>query len=130
MTTEVLGLTEISVSQANKYATHNQALREIEARSVRVLSRNTTAQPGSPSDGDAYIVPTGATGTNWLGNDGTIANYTNSIWYFYTPVEGATVDVIDEDIKVRYSGSDWVKDTINPLLSKDVACDRDWETGV
>ena len=121
MTTEILGLDEISVSQASKHATHNLALRQIEARSVRVLSRTTSAQPGSPSSGDAYILPVGSTGTNWLGNDGDIANYTNGIWYFYTPVEGVTVDVVDEGTKVRHDGSNWVSDTVNPLLSKDVA---------
>lgn len=121
MATEVLGITELVDSQAAKYATHNQALREIEGRTVRVKSRTTTAQPGSPAAGDTYILPTSATGTNWAGNDGKIAHYYGGSWKFWTAVEGARVWVNDEDQRVVYNGSAWVLDTKMPMLTKSVA---------
>lgn len=121
MATETLGLAEIVESQSAKYATHNQALREIEGRTVRVKSRTTTAQPGSPAAGDTYILPTGATGTNWAGNDGKIAHYYGGSWKFWTPVEGVRVWVNDEDQRVVYNGSAWVLDTKMPMLTKSVA---------
>ena len=121
MATETLGLAEIIESQSAKYATHNQALREIEGRTVRVKSRTTTAQPGSPAAGDTYILPTGATGTNWAGNDGKIAHYYGGSWKFWTPVEGVRVWVNDEDHRVVYNGSAWVLDTRAAMLTKSVA---------
>lgn len=121
MATEVLGITELVDSQAAKYATHNEALRQLEGRMVRVKSRTTTAQPGSPAAGDTYILPTGATGTNWAGNNGKIAHYYGGSWKFWTPVEGARVWVNDEDQRVVYDGGAWVLDTRASMLTKSVA---------
>lgn len=121
MATEMLGLAEIVASQSAKEVTHNQALREIEGRLVRVKSRTTTAQPGSPANGDTYIVPTGATGTNWSGQDGKIAHYYGGSWKFWTPIEGVREWANDEDIRWVYNGSAWVLDTRAPMLTKSVA---------
>lgn len=121
MATEIIGITELTESQAAKYATHNQALRELEGRLVRVKSRTTTAEPGSPANGDTYIVPTGATGTNWSGQDGKVAHYYGGSWKFWTPVEGTRVWVNDEDQVVVYNSTLWVLDTRMPMLSKSVA---------
>ena len=108
MSTEILSLDEIAESQANKYLTHNTALRQIEAQTIHAISR-TDSEPGSPSEGDVYIVPAGASGTNWLGHDGEVAHYYSSTWHFYTPTEGITLWVDDEDTPVTYDGSSWVK---------------------
>jgi len=121
MATEVLGITELVDSQAAKYATHNEALRQLEGRMVRVKSRTTTAQPGSPDDGDTYILPAGATGTDWAGDDGKIAHYYGGSWKFWTPVEGVRVWVNDEDVRLVYDGTNFVLDTRMPMLSKSVA---------
>jgi len=121
MATEVLGITELVDSQAAKYATHNEALRQLEGRMVRVKSRTTTAQPGSPDDGDTYILPAGATGTNWAGNDGKLAHRYGGSWKFWTAVEGARVWVNDEDQCVAFNGSAWVLDTRASMLTKSVA---------
>lgn len=61
-----------------------------------VLDKDTTAQPGSPSVGDRYIVPTSATGTNWAGQDGKIGVYTAAGWFFVTVPIGRFVYVEDE----------------------------------
>ncbi|MCK4609478.1 MAG: DUF2793 domain-containing protein [Gammaproteobacteria bacterium] len=120
MTTELLNLDEILASQASKEVTHNTALRQIEGRTIRVISRTTTAQPGSPSEGDTYILPTSATGTDWATNDGKIGQFYGGAWVFYTPIEGIRIWVNDEDVRVVYDSSAWVGPR-NPILSKSVA---------
>jgi hypothetical protein len=107
VSTEILTLDEIVESQANKYLTHNTALRQIEAKTIRVISRTTSAQPATPTAGDTYIVPASATGDDWSGEDGKLAHYYNSAWAFYTPFEGQRLWVNDEDDIIVYDGSSW-----------------------
>ena len=120
MTTEILALDEITAAQASKEVTHNTALRQIEGRTIKVKSRTTTAQPGSPAAGDTYILPASATGTDWAGNDGKIGQFYGGAWVFYIPIEGIRVWVDDEDVRVVYDGSTW-NGPRNPILSKSVA---------
>ena len=64
-----------------------------------VKSATTVAQPTSPTNGDSYILPTGATGAAWAGNAGKIARYSvassQTAWEFYTPKAGWSVYVQD-----------------------------------
>lgn len=86
--TPKLDMPEISESQASKYLTHNEALRILDATVQCVaISNVVTVPPGSPSDGDMYIVGAGATGT-WSGHDDELAYYRSSSWVFITPQEG------------------------------------------
>lgn len=108
MTTPVLGLPEVTDGQASQGAIHNEALRELMVKTVRVLSRTTTAQPGSPADGDAYILAATHTGSSWGGfSTNQIAHYIGGVWEPYTPAEGWSVRVNDEDVRVEYDGSSW-----------------------
>jgi len=108
MATPILSLDEISENQASKYITHNTALRALEALTIRVLDIRTTAPPGSPSDGDAYICGSSASLTaawsTFTVND--IAFY-NSGWYNLTPVEGIRLWVNDEDSLYAFYSSSW-----------------------
>lgn len=122
MSTEILTLDEITASQSAKEVSHNTGLRQLEGRLVRVTSRTTAAQPGSPAAGDTYILPTSPTGTNWATFTAKqIAHYYGGSWKAWTPVEGARVWVNDEDSIWAYNGTDWVLDTRAPMLSKSVA---------
>ena len=85
-TTPRIGLPLPSESQAQKATTVSEALVIVDALHGGVLSRTTTAPPGSPADGDAYIVAAGATGA-WAGHDDEIAYWFQSAWNFL----GATV---------------------------------------
>lgn len=115
MTTPVLGLPEVTDGQASQGAIHNEALRELMAKTVRVLSRTTTAEPGSPADGDAYILPSGFSGASWGGSAvNRIAHYIGGVWQFYTPAEGWRVWVNNENITVAYDGSAWVTTSALP----------------
>jgi hypothetical protein len=78
-----------------------------------VLSATTSAQPGSPIRGDRYILPIGAVGTAWGGNDRKIATWNGSSWNFETPEKG-WICYSDGDADYCYmndayeSGGTWV----------------------
>ncbi len=108
MTTPILGMGEIAESQANKYITHNEALRRMEALSFRALSRTTTAQPSAPAAGDVYIIPANATGADWSGQDGNVGYYDGSVWHFVAPFGGITFWVVDDGELITYDGTGWI----------------------
>ncbi len=79
---------------------------------ANVLSRSTTAQPGSPTSGDAYIIPSGATGAAWTTfSVGDVAFYysdgTTASWYAVGPETGLVVRVADEGGLLQFDGSAW-----------------------
>jgi len=65
-----------------------------------------TTPPGSPSEGNRYLVASGATGA-WSGQDNDIAEYTDGVWRFNTPKEGWIVRDDDEDVHYQWDGSSW-----------------------
>lgn len=82
-----------SGTNENSIPANDNALR-MEAMSREVISKSTTAQPGSPSDGDVYIIPAAATGAQWSTfsiDDLTI--YRGGTWYAFAPVTGMVVNV-------------------------------------
>jgi len=77
-----------------------------------VKNATTTAQPGSPAEGDRYIVGAGATGA-WAGKDNQIAVFANTAWLFYVAAKGWLVR--DESVAIgtagcfkTFDGTDWV----------------------
>lgn len=72
-----------------------------------VKSRVTTL-PGSPTNGDIYIVPSG-------GDANKIAVRDSGAWTYYVPTEGWRFWVQDEDIVVAWTGSAWLAVTGNPI---------------
>lgn len=79
------------------------------ANSFRLISRTTAAQPGSPADGDTYLLPTGATGADWAGDDGKLAIWSadQSAWVFVTAAEGMFAWVSDQNIVIVFNGTIW-----------------------
>jgi len=119
MSTPLTNITEIAVNQATKYVTANTAFRILEqfGGGGRVISATTSAEPGSPSDGDAYILPSSPTGTNWASyaqND--LVLYISSSWHVVTPYEGlGPIWVNDTNVRMSYDGSAWVNDAATAL---------------
>lgn len=74
----------------------------------RVLDKDLTAAPGSPANGDAYIVAAAPTGA-WSGQATKIARYwgTSGTWEFYTPRSGWRMYVVDESIFYVFNGTAW-----------------------
>lgn len=98
----------LAAAQAQKHVTHNEALLKLDALlCARVLDRDLTTPPASPSDGDAYLVKATATG-DWTGQAGNIAFAVDGDWRFYEPFAGLSVFVIDESAHVVYDGATWV----------------------
>ncbi|MBN8531516.1 MAG: DUF2793 domain-containing protein, partial [Alphaproteobacteria bacterium] len=105
-TTSNLNLTLVDQSQAQKEVTVNAALSRIDAiLNTGAKDKDLTTPPGSPAEGDVYIVDASAAGA-WSGKDGQVAYY-NSGWKFIVPKEGLTLWVSDEDAFYVYDGASW-----------------------
>ncbi len=93
-------------SQASAEIIYNDALNIIDALlQLSVKDRDLTTPPGSPAQGDRYLVATGGSG-DWVSQDGKIAAYYNG-WIFITPKEGFSMWVDDENVRLNYDGSVW-----------------------
>jgi hypothetical protein len=104
----LLTLPYLAASQAQKHVTHNEALSMLDGLvHLAVVSRVVTAPPGSPQNGDRYLVPTGATG-DWATHVGQIALRMDGQWRYLNPREGWVMWVSDEDALLTFNGSAWV----------------------
>jgi hypothetical protein len=74
---------------------YNELIGRIAAAHMTIKSRTTTAPPGSPSDFDAYLVPTGASAP-WDVQIGNIAIYASG-WVYMDARAGMRAYVEDED---------------------------------
>jgi hypothetical protein len=107
MTTPRISMPEILSSQAQKEVSHNDALRIIDALlQAGVTDRDLTDPPGSPANGAVYIPAATATGA-WAGQEGKLAQWYASAWYFLTPKDGWSVWIIDEARRITYQGGIW-----------------------
>jgi hypothetical protein len=106
--TSNLALPQILSAQAQKHVTHNDALRLLDGMvQIGVLSRVLTAPPGSPTEGDRYIVASGATGL-WAGWDLNVAFWTDGAWLRLVPRRGWVAwSVADAGLYV-WNGTAWV----------------------
>ncbi len=104
-----LSLSYVAPSQAQKHVTVNETFRRLDALvQLSVRSRTVSAEPGSPAEGDAYILPAGPTGAGWLNfTQNNIAVFQDGAWAEIAAVEGACAWVSDEDIVLHYNGSLW-----------------------
>jgi hypothetical protein len=101
------GITELTDSQASKYATVNMAIKYLTAflTGARDIP---TSPPGSPVENGMYIIGAGGNTGAWSSfavKD--LVFYFGSAWYRLAPIEGMTVWVWDEDVFYHYTGSAW-----------------------
>lgn len=119
MTTPRTGLPEWAAAQASPWTPHNEALRKIDALvSGAVIDRGLAAEPGSPAEGAAYILPASPTGAAWgsfAAND--IAIFTNGGWINVTPLEGFRLWVSDENQICVFDGTNWGPLTAAPSVN-------------
>lgn len=68
----------------------------------------TNTPPGSPSDGDCYIIGAAPTGA-WAGQAGKVTRYSSAIaaWEFYAPKNGWMLQANSARETYRYTGSAW-----------------------
>jgi hypothetical protein len=107
-TTPRLAMTELAESQALPEATVNEYARFLEQGCSRFIikDKDLATPPGSPADGDAYIVAASPTGA-WAGKAKYVAFYMTTEWKFIAPVEGFRAYAQDEDADYEYDGSAW-----------------------
>ncbi|PWJ93515.1 uncharacterized protein DUF2793 [Mesorhizobium loti] len=109
-TSNRLGITELAETQNNRHTTVNEAVAKLEAGAALYgcVSVGDTSPPGSPAEGDQYVLggsPTGA----WSGHGEAIANFFNGAWQFIPALPGAQAYAADEDAFYYYDvGGTWV----------------------
>jgi hypothetical protein len=88
--------------------TLNEALRLIDTLvQLAVVDRDLMAPPGSPSEGERWIVKATATGA-WTGHVDQIAAWQDGEWVFAIPRVGWLAYVIDEGTLLTWDGGAWV----------------------
>ena len=103
-----LQLPYLIAAQAQKHVTHNEALRALDCLvQLSVLDQDLGTPPGSPGNGDRYIVAAAAAGA-WTGKAARIAAWQDNAWAFYAPLTGWLAWVADEAKLVVYNGTGWV----------------------
>lgn len=124
-----LSLPYIQASQAQKHVTHNEGMRRLDAIvQLSVVSATDTTPPGTPTDGQRFIVPTGATG-DWSGQEGKLAVYEGNGWVFVTPAKGWIAYLEDQTKPQVFDGAIWtdlttVPDTQNlPMVGVNATAD-------
>lgn len=75
---------------------------------VPVLDKDLADPPGSPTEGDRYIVAADATG-DWVGKEDNIAEWNGTTWVFTAPLLGMAAFVMDEVDVYLCDGSGWIK---------------------
>src|SRR5215204_7657814 len=103
-----LTLPYIDVNQAQREVVHNDAVRGLDALvQLGVLDRDLASPPGSPIDGQRWIIAASPSGA-WAGHAQQIAAWQDGAWRFYVPRVGWLAYVVDEGALLAWSGSAWV----------------------
>jgi hypothetical protein len=82
-----LELPYILPSQAQKHVTHNEALQRLDAVTQLVVQSEMSAPPGTPGDGDCFLIASTATG-DWANQAGKLAFRQDDAWIYISPREG------------------------------------------
>lgn len=83
-----IGLPYLDAAQAQKHVTMNEALARLDMAAAGTAETiDLATPPASPAEGDAHVVPAGATDA-WAGEDGNVAVFLNGGWDFITPWAG------------------------------------------
>lgn len=119
--------------QAQKELTHNDALNDLDSLAqISVITSTTNAPPGSPAEGDSYIIGPSPTGA-WAGHAGKVASYYSG-WRIKTPKEGWVAWVRDLDCLYIHTGSAWASARIyvpaGAMATPGLAVDGDADTGI
>lgn len=112
-----LNLPLIAADQALKHVTHNEAITALDALVQLVIEElGLSTPPGSPASGESYEVGTSAT-SDWAGEDGRLATWTDSGWRFSTPGEGWLLWDKDTGSAYIYLSSAWtaLSSALGPL---------------
>lgn len=102
-----LALPYLEAAQSQKHVTLNEAVSGLDTLvQLAVLDRDLAVPPGSPAEGDRYLVAAAPTGA-WAGQAGKIAAWQTGAWSFRTPRNGWMAWVLDEALPVFYEAGAW-----------------------
>ncbi len=96
----------LAPGQAQKEWFHNEALQRIDLLlCAAVMVPPMSNPPANPAVGDCYIVGDGGT-SDWAGEEGTMAGFSEGGWRFVEPPDGMRVLVLSTgETMVRSNGS-------------------------
>lgn len=104
--TNNLSIDLVASNQAQKEVTINEAISKIDAiLNVGAINIWLDVPPGSPSEGDLYVVGNAPSGA-WAENAEEIAYY-NAGWKFIAPKSGMRIWSNDKKLPYIYNGSAW-----------------------
>jgi len=115
-----LGLSLVMPAQAQKHVTVNESLLKLDALVQPIAqSRSVTVQPASPGEGQAWLIPDGASGADWaLMAAHSIAVFRDGFWTEIIPREGWQLYLIDEAQSVTFSGSIWYLEIADRVIAE------------
>lgn len=97
----------LALAQAQKEATHNEALVLLDALIHPVVEAGPQADPpAGPAEGECWLVASGATGA-WAGQDGGIAIWTAGGWRFMAPRDGMRVRRSADGAWLTFGAASW-----------------------
>lgn len=104
-----LSLSYVMPAQAQKHVTVNESFRRLDALvQLTVRSRSVATEPASPLEGDAYILPPGASGAAWADfSTGALAVFQDGAWAGIAPAEGLRAWISDEGALAVHNGAGW-----------------------
>ena len=90
--------------------TLNEALRLIDTLvQLAIVDRDLNAPPGSPAEGQRWIVKASPSPTGvWTGHGNHVAAWQDGGWIFSVPKTGWLAYVLDESVLAAWSGTAWV----------------------
>ena len=115
------GLTWQEAGSLTTDALHNQVVELLGVwLNCAVQSIGDTVPPGSPVNGQRFIVGASATGA-WATHDGEMAIYRDG-WQFYAPPEGASALNLDDGFRYVYLSGAWATASVAvSMTAADVA---------
>lgn len=104
-----IGLGYVMPSQAQKHVTVNESLRRLDAVvQCAVKSATTTGEPGTPAEGDAYILPAGRSGPAWdILAETHIAVFQDGAFTAIPPAAGFLAYAMDTGRFLLFDGTAW-----------------------
>jgi len=103
----ITGLTYQEAGSLQTDVLQNAELNYVSAwLNCAVLRAGDAAPPGSPEEGDRYIVGASATGA-WATHDDALAVYRGGVWQFYAPSDGVSVKDLDSGDDYEFVSAAW-----------------------
>lgn len=125
-TTPSFGIERLALNRGGGTFRVNDAITILDRMAqLRVLSLSNGAAPGSPDEGDAYLLTDASTGFGAGAGQHDIAFWSNG-WQITHPTDGLRLRVLDDEIDMIYIGADslWREDAMEGSVVVDIAGDN------